>query len=148
MAFLIFCPLPGILFCPFAAWKTVSFSQPVFYFVSFLRFPSLFGLLFHTSYSFYRGFPGSSVVKNPPANAGGTRDMGSISGLGRSLEEELATHSSILVGKIPWTEETGGIHSTGPQRVRHDWVAEHAHTRILAVTLMKPSICSCVCLPH
>ena len=45
--------------------------------------------------------------------------MGSIPGLGRSLEEELATHSSILVGKILWTEETGGIHSTGSQRVKN-----------------------------
>ena len=60
------------------------------------------------------------MVKNPPANAEDIRDMGSIPGLGRSLEEELATHSSILVGKILWTEETGGIHSTGSQRVRHD----------------------------
>ena len=39
------------------------------------------------------GFPGSSVLKNPPANAG---DTGSIPGLGRSLEEEMATHSCIL----------------------------------------------------
>ena len=33
------------------------------------------------------GFPGGSVVKNPPANAGDTRDAGSIPGLGRSLGE-------------------------------------------------------------
>ena len=39
-----------------------------------------------------------------------------------SLEKEVATHSSILAWKIPWTEEPGGL-----QRVRHDW----AHTRIL-----------------
>ena len=35
------------------------------------------------------------------------------------LEEELATHSSILAWKIPWTEEPGGIQSMGLQRVRH-----------------------------
>ena len=45
------------------------------------------------------------MVKNPPANAGDARDVGSIRGLGRSLEEAVATHSSILVWKIPWTEE-------------------------------------------
>ena len=39
------------------------------------------------------GFPGDTVVKNLPANAG---DMGLIPGSGRSLEKELATHSSIL----------------------------------------------------
>ena len=36
------------------------------------------------------------------------------------LEEGMATHSSILAGKIPWTEEPGGLQSTGSQRVEHD----------------------------
>ena len=36
------------------------------------------------------------------------------------LEEELATHSSILAWRIPWTEESGGLPSIGSQRVRHD----------------------------
>ena len=57
------------------------------------------------------------MVKNMPANAG---DMGSIPGLGRSLEKEMATHSSILAWRIPWTEEPGGLQSLGSQRVRHD----------------------------
>jgi len=39
---------------------------------------------------------GALVVKNPPANAGDIRDVGSIPGLGRSLEESMATHSSVL----------------------------------------------------
>ena len=37
------------------------------------------------------------------------------------LEKEMATHSSTLAWKIPWTEEAGRLHSTGLQRVRHDW---------------------------
>ena len=36
------------------------------------------------------------------------------------LEEEMATHSSILAWKIPWTEKLGGLQSMGSQRVRHD----------------------------
>ena len=36
------------------------------------------------------------------------------------VEEEMAIHSSILAGKIPWTEEPGGLPSTGSQRVGHD----------------------------
>ena len=36
------------------------------------------------------------------------------------LEKELATHSSILAWEIPWTEEPGGLQSTGSQRVGHD----------------------------
>ena len=46
------------------------------------------------------------LVKNPPANAG---DVGSILGWEDHLEKEMATHSSILTWKIPWTEETGGL---------------------------------------
>ena len=40
------------------------------------------------------------------------------------LEKETATHSSILAWEIPWTEESGGLHSMGLQRVGHDWVAK------------------------
>ena len=60
------------------------------------------------------------VVKNPPANTGDTRDARSIPVLGRSLEEGMATHSSILAWRIPWTEEPGGLQFTGLQRVGHD----------------------------
>ena len=47
--------------------------------------------------------------------------------LGREdpLEEELATHSSILAWRIPWTEENGGLWPMGLQRVGHDLVTEH-----------------------
>ena len=37
------------------------------------------------------------------------------------LEEGMATYSSILVWRIPWTEEPGGLHSIGSERVRHNW---------------------------
>ena len=40
------------------------------------------------------------------------------------LEKEMATHSSILALKIPWTEEPGGLQSMGSQRVRHNLVEE------------------------
>ena len=60
------------------------------------------------------------MVKKPSANAGDARDLGSIPGLKRSLEEEMATHSSILAWEIPWTEEPGGLQSVGLQQVRHD----------------------------
>ena len=36
------------------------------------------------------------------------------------LEKEMATHSSILAWRIPWTDEPGGLQSMGSQRVRHD----------------------------
>ena len=45
-----------------------------------------------------------------------------VRSLGREdpLEESMATHSSILAWRIPWTEEPGGLQSVGSQRVRHD----------------------------
>ena len=60
------------------------------------------------------------VVKNLPANAGDVREVGSIPGSGRSPGGGMATHSSILAWRIPWTEEPGGLQSMGSQRVRHD----------------------------
>ena len=50
------------------------------------------------------GFSSGSEVKNLPANAG---DAGSITGSGRSLEEEMATYSSILAWEITWIESGG-----------------------------------------
>ena len=41
-----------------------------------------------------------------------------------TLEKKMATHSSILAWKIPWTEELGGLQSMRAQRVEHDLVTE------------------------
>ena len=61
------------------------------------------------------GFPGGLVVKCLPTNAGDLRDAGSISGGENPLEQEIATHSSIVVWRIPWTEEPGRLRSLGLQ---------------------------------
>ena len=66
------------------------------------------------------GFPGGSVVKNPPAMQE-LQEMWVGSLVPEDpLEEGMATHSSILAWRIPWTEEPGGLQSLGSQRVRHD----------------------------
>ena len=63
------------------------------------------------------GFPGGSVVKNPPAMQEiWVQPLGGED----ALEEGMATHSSILAWEIPWTEEPGGQPSMGSQRVGHD----------------------------
>ena len=59
-------------------------------------------------------FPGGSVVKNLPANAG---DEGSIPESGRSPGGRNATHSSVLAWEIPWTEERGDYGSWGPSEL-------------------------------
>ena len=61
------------------------------------------------------------VVKNPPA-----MQETWVQSLGWEdpLEKGMATHSSILAWRIPWTEEPGGLQSMGLQRVGPDWVTE------------------------
>jgi len=61
------------------------------------------------------------VVKNPPANPEDLyKRLRFDPWVRRSLEEGMATHSSILAWRIPWTEEPGGLQSIGLQRVGHD----------------------------
>ena len=62
------------------------------------------------------GFPCGSAVKNLPSSSG---DMGSSPGLGRSLENDVATPSSVLAWEIPRTEELAGYSPRG-HRVGHD----------------------------
>ena len=52
------------------------------------------------------GFPGGSGVKESACHSG---DVGSIPGWKDALEKEMATHSSVLAWRIPWTEEPGGL---------------------------------------
>ena len=67
----------------------------------------------------WRGFPRSSIGKNPLAMQE-TRVW--FLGWEDSLEKEMATHFSILAWRIPWTEEPDRLQSMGSQGVRHDWV--------------------------
>ena len=71
-------------------------------------------------YTVHRGFP-SLVAQRlkhlPPMRETWVRSLGRED----SLEKEVATHSSIPAWRIPWMEEPGGLKSTGPQRVSHNW---------------------------
>ena len=72
------------------------------------------------------GFPSSSVVKNLPA-----MQETQVPSLGQEdpLEQEMATHSSILAWEISWTEEPGGLQSMGSQRVGHNLVTKQQRPR-------------------
>ena len=66
----------------------------------------------------------AQTVKNPPA-----MQETWVQSLGQEdpPEKEMATHSSVLVWRIPWTEKPGGLQSVGSQRVRHN--STHTHKR-------------------
>ena len=68
-----------------------------------------------------RGFPDGASSKEPTCQpTQGMYETGLIPGWEDALEDSMATHSSILAWRIPWTEEPGGLQSKGSQRVRHD----------------------------
>ena len=66
------------------------------------------------------GFPGGSAVKNLPAMQEAKETWVRSLGQEDLLEEGMATHSSILAWKVPWTEGPGGLQSMESQRVRQD----------------------------
>ena len=74
-------------------------------------------LLLHGGYFELRASLVAKTVKNlPPMKETQVRSLGQED----PLEKGMATHSSILVWRIPWTEEPGWPQSMGSQRVRHD----------------------------
>ena len=79
------------------------------------------------------------ALENLPANSGDERDM-VVRSLGQEdpLEEGMATDSSILAWKIPWTEEPGELQSMGLQRAGHNWVTENT----LGATLYPCHLCA------
>ena len=74
-----------------------------------------------------QGFPGSSSVKNPV-----TMQETRVQSLGHEdpVEEEVASHTSILAWRIPQIQEPGGLQFMGSQRVRHNWATEQARCKI------------------
>ena len=70
------------------------------------------------------GFPDGSDCKNLPS----MQETWVLSlGWEDALEKGMATHSSILAWRIPWTEESGGLQFTGLQRVEHNWMTKHTY---------------------
>ena len=66
------------------------------------------------------GFPGDSVGKESAYKESDSRLTGLIPSQGDPMEEGTATHSSTLAWRILWTEEPGGLQSTGSHRVGQD----------------------------
>ena len=81
----------------------------------------------------------AQMVKNPPA-----MQETWVQSLGWEdpLEEGMATHSSILAWRIPWTEEPGRLQSMGSQRVRQDWATSTFISHLLSSIQFSSSVVS------
>ena len=96
------------------------------------------------SYGSFRGFLGGSVVKNTPV-----MQETSVWYLGQEdpLQKGMATHSSILAWRIPWTEEPGGLQSMGSGRTESDtteWLHFHFSLSCIGEGNGNPLQCSCL----
>ena len=83
-------------------------------------------------------------VKNPPAMQETQQLWVRSIGQEDPPEEEMATHSSILAPKIPWTGESDRLQSKGSQRVGHDWATKQASKQIYLNILAVVHLLSCV----
>ena len=84
----------------------------------------------------YVSFPGGASAENPPASAGDIRDMRLIPGSGRSPG---GGHGNPLQYSCPWTEEPGGLQSTGSERVGHTEVTSHGRRHMCVVVVQSLS---------
>ena len=78
------------------------------------------------------GFPGTQLVKKTPTTQ---EILVQFLGWEDSLEEGMATQSSILPRKSPWTKEPGGLQSTGSQRIRTTERLSTQHTAHILYTI-------------
>ena len=123
------CPSPGDL--PDPGIIAASPAIPALQTDSWLSEPLGKPHAYTYMYIYHGASPMAQWVKNLPAMQE-FQEM-QVWSLGQEdpLEVEMATHSSILVGRIPWTEKPGGLQSKGSQRVRHDWSdLAHAHALV------------------
>ena len=113
--FVIFFLLLYHHYCYFELWIKLYIVTYIWFIVIIWIFiPKMTSNFFAISWAISGGSEGNVSAHN----AG---DPGSIPGSGDPLEKEMATHSSALAWKIPWTERPGRLQSMGSQKVVHDW---------------------------
>ena len=101
------------LFLPYAALSVCMCVSALGLLVSSCRLPT----------AVFLAVPSGSDRKNPPAMQ---ETWVWFLAWADSLEESMATHSSVLAWRIPQTEESGRLQSLGSQKVRHDWATKHS----------------------
>ena len=120
ISWLSFLSVPSHIFLNSRLFPDTSFYLQKFQYVPLKNYVPLF-----------LASPVAQMIKNLPAMQGTwVRSLGQED----ALEKGMAAHCSILAWKIPWTEEPGGLLSTGSQSVGHNWTQSHKRT----------NYCSCV----
>ena len=102
-----------------------------------------------TAYVLHWSFPGGSAMRiaQRMAQSGSENPLAmqemQVQTLDQEdpLEEEMATHSSILAWRIPWTEKPRGLQSTGLQRVGHNWSDLAQHISYIKFSYILQNIC-------
>ena len=115
-------------------WFALSFNKLMLLLFLLILFGVRLFISFENIFILILGFPGGSVVKNPPAVQETQEIQVWFLGWEDPLEEGTATHSSILAWRIPWTEEPGGLQSMGLQR-SHTWLKRQS-THIYMLSIM------------
>ena len=144
-----------VTFCIENVPRKSNFSVTYSTFAKFFDIQSTVGALLYvrvdisyvlTIYCWALASQDALMVKNLPANAEDTREF---LGWENPLEEGMATHSSILAWRIPWTEETDRLQFFGSERIGHNWsnlacihtLGEHLHVQIsVLVAQYNPNI--------
>ena len=103
-------PLKGFFMSPWMGWEVASLDLQVLPCITYWK-----------KMSSAEGFPGGTSGDEPACQC--KRQEMRVWSLGREdpLEEGMASHSSILAWKIPWTEVPGRLQSMGSQRAGHNW---------------------------
>ena len=83
---------------------------------------NLWLVIFINEYWVAGSFPGGLAVKNPSEMQELQETQVQSLGWEAPLDDDMATHSSILTWRIPWTEEPRWVQSIGLQSIRHDWL--------------------------
>ena len=92
-------------------------------------------------------FPGGASGKEPACQCRRPKTCGFDPWIRNILEEEMATHSSILAWRVTWTGEPGGLQSIGLHRVKHDWSDSAQYRAVLHLGLLY-ELCSYEILVH
>ena len=99
--------------------------------------------VFEPSYNYLTGFPGATTGKEPSCQCRRCKPCGLDLWVGKITWRRARQPTPVFSpGESPWTEEPGGLQSTGSQRVQHDWVTKPSATQLCSLKFPRESDCA------